>query len=89
ATGADLSLSDLAAVAGLSPSYLVRSFARAYGMTPHAWLIQCRVNIARDRLLAGASGVEAALEAGFCDQSHMIRHMRRFLGVTPRGIKRH
>ncbi|PID62704.1 MAG: AraC family transcriptional regulator [Gammaproteobacteria bacterium] len=88
-TGADLSLSELAGIAGLSPGYLVRSFARAYGMTPHAWLLQCRVNVARDHLLAGASGAEAALEAGFCDQSHMIRQMRRFLGVTPKGIRVH
>lgn len=89
AVGESLTLAALAAEAGLHPSYLVRSFARATGMTPHAHVMQCRVRRARDLLATGLPAAQAAAEAGFCDQPHMIRWFRRHLGVTPGALIRH
>lgn len=89
ASGDDLSLRALAEIADLHPSYLVRSFSKTVGLTPHAYTLYRRVLRARDALLAGRLGAEAALEAGFYDQSHMIRHFHRHLGVTPSAIERH
>ncbi|NPD17141.1 AraC family transcriptional regulator [Xinfangfangia sp. D13-10-4-6] len=87
--GESLTLDDLAAEAGLHPSYLVRSIARATGMTPHAHVIHYRVVYARRLLLGGVPAAEAAIAAGFCDQPHLIRQFRRHYGVTPGALIRH
>lgn len=89
AAGEALSLSDLAAYVDLNPSYLIRSVKRATGMTPHEHVLRHRVCRAKDMLLNGVPASEAAVDSGFCDQSHMIRHLRRSFGVTPGAIIRH
>lgn len=89
AAGEDLSLSELAAAVGLNPSYLIRSTARATGLTPHGHVLRARVDHARRHLLDGATAAEAAFAAGFCDQPHLIRQFRRHYGVTPGALIRH
>jgi AraC-like DNA-binding protein len=81
---ADVSLAELAATAGLSQYLLVKAFRERYGMPPHAFQIAQRVNRARRLLEAGVPAGEAAAMAGFFDQSHMHRHFRRRMGLTPR-----
>lgn len=76
-------LAELAALSGVSRFQLLRGFARAVGVTPHAYLLQQRVRLARRLLAAGQRPAEAAAEAGFADQSHLTRAFRRQLGVTP------
>ena len=73
----------LAAAAGLSPYYFIRVFRQAVGLTPHAYLVQLRVETAKRLLDRGQPVVEAALAAGFADQSHLTRHFKRIVGVTP------
>jgi AraC-like DNA-binding protein len=80
---AGLSLAELAATAGVSRFQLLRGFAREFGLTPHAYVMQERVRLARRLLRAGQSIAEAALDSGFADQSHMTRAFVRQLGVTP------
>lgn len=80
---APATLAELAALSGVSRFQLLRSFARETGVTPHAYLLQRRVRLARQLLIAGCGLAEAALEAGFADQSHMTRAFRRQFGVTP------
>lgn len=87
--GESLSLAELSAEVGLAPSYLVRSVAKVTGMTPHAHVLQHRVDLARRLLLEGMRAAEAAVAAGFCDQGHMIRQFRRHYGVTPGALVRH
>jgi AraC-like DNA-binding protein len=53
------------------------------GITPHAYLVQRRVRLARGLLAAGRTPAQAAAEAGFADQSHLTRAFLRQLGVTP------
>lgn len=89
ASGDDLSLEGLAALAGLTPSYLIRSFSRATGLTPHAMVLRMRTRQAQALILDGMAPADAALAAGFCDQSHMIRQFRRQLGITPGSLIRH
>ncbi|MDX2205542.1 MAG: AraC family transcriptional regulator [Hyphomicrobiaceae bacterium] len=76
-----LSLAELADLAGLGRTQLIRAFARSVGTTPYADLLQCRVKLAR-RLLARGTAA-AAIQAGFADQSHMGRAFVRQLGHTP------
>ena len=77
------SLAQLAAMAGLSRYQLLRRFARAYGMPPHAWLLQQRAERARRLIRDGHGLASAALSAGFADQSHMTRIFARQFGFTP------
>jgi AraC-like DNA-binding protein/quercetin dioxygenase-like cupin family protein len=77
------SLADLAAISGLSRFQLVRQFARATGLTPHAYLIQRRLDAARALLARGAALADAAAASGFADQSHMTRLFIRTYGLTP------
>lgn len=77
------SLDDLALEAGLSKFQLVRGFARLTGFTPHAYLVQRRVDVGRGAILAGSTLAEAALAAGFADQSHFTRSFTRRHGVSP------
>ena len=79
----DLSINELAACAGLSPFHFVRCFRRATGLPPHAWLTQLRLDHARALLGRGRSPADAAVAAGFYDQSHLIRHFKRTYGITP------
>lgn len=82
-SGCEVSLTELAQAAGLSAGHLHRVFRRSFGLPPHAYLVQARVNHARRLLQAGASIVDAAATAGFADQSHLTRHFKRLVGLTP------
>lgn len=81
-------LSRLAEVAGLEPFALLRAFARAYGLPPHAWLVQARVRRAQALLREGLPPGEVAAAVGFADQSHLTRHFKRVLGITPGCYRR-
>ena len=80
---APLTLGHLAAEAGTSRFQLLRAFARELGLTPHAYIIQQRLALARRMIRAGSTLVDAAAVAGFCDQSHLTRAFARQFGVTP------
>jgi AraC family transcriptional regulator len=83
----NLRLSDLAAVAGLSPAHFARQFKQATGLSPHQYLIHYRVERARDLLMGGVLSVaQAAQVVGFADQSHLTRHFKRHLGYLPRDV---
>jgi AraC family transcriptional regulator len=84
-----LTLSSLAMVANLSPSYLIRQFKHTTGLAPHQYLIQRRVDRAKELLVAGKLTIaEVAASVGFADQSHLNRHFKRLLGVSPRQVVR-
>jgi len=78
-----ITLSELAALSGTTRYQIVRAFARDLGTTPHAYLVQSRVRLARQFLLEGETLAGAAQHAGFADQSHMTRAFVRQLGITP------
>ncbi|WP_211222872.1 helix-turn-helix transcriptional regulator [Paludibacterium yongneupense] len=79
----NITLSALAAEAGLSRFQLLRSFAREVALPPHAYLIQRRTMLARSLISSGLGLADAAIQAGFADQSHMNRAFKRFFGYTP------
>jgi AraC-like DNA-binding protein len=78
-----ISLEELGRLTNLSPFHLHRVFRRQTGMPPHAYQTQVRVNRAKQLLLRGWPLAEVALATGFADQSHLTRHFRRLVGVTP------
>jgi len=86
--GRPIKLIDVAASAGLSPSYFLRSFKRCLGVTPHAYLSWARLERGRELLLEGVPIVTVASEVGFSDQSHFTRCFRRAFGCTPNAMTR-
>lgn len=86
--GNPVSLSELAEVAGMSRFQLLRAFKQESGLTPHAYLVQRRVDLARRLIRSGAGLAEAAVAAGFADQSHMTRIFVRRYGLTPGAYAR-
>jgi len=84
----DLTLAELAAVAGYSLSHFKALFRAAAGLPVHRYVLERRVARARQRLLEGKLGMtEIALEAGFSHSSHMARCVRRLLGVSPAELR--
>ena len=79
----EIDLATLAAVAGLTRHHLVRLFKRETGLTPHAYLTDCRIRAARRLLAAGTAPAEVAAACGFFDQSHLTRLFKSRAGVGP------
>lgn len=81
---AELSLDELCAHSGYSPGHLIRAFRQHFGMTPHAWLINRRIQYSQRQLKAGVALAEVALNAGFADQAHFQRTFKRLVAATPK-----
>jgi AraC-like DNA-binding protein len=79
-----MDLAELAAIAGLSVYHFARAFKQSAGVTPHHYLVGRRIERAQAMLARSDLPLsEIALAAGFSDQSHLARHFRQMLGMTP------
>lgn len=76
-------LEQLARLVGVSPFHFSRVFSEQVGMPPHAFQTQVRVTRAKTLLLKGESISQVANQTGFADQSHLTRHFKRLVGITP------
>ena len=84
-----VSIERLAATAGLSVFHFARAFKQSQGMTPHGYLLHRRIVRAQDLLGQTESPLsEIALVSGFADQSHLARHFRERVGVSPAIFRR-
>ena len=79
----DLTAGDLAAVIDRSRFTVHRAFTHIYGMAPSDYQRQLRLRSARSLIAQGWPISEAAIHAGFADQSHLSRWFTRCYGVTP------
>ena len=87
--GSRLDVHVLARIFGLSASQFSRSFRKAAGVSPHRYIVQCRVIRAREQLATTRlSLTEIALASGFADHSHFSRRFHEFIGVAPRDFRR-
>ncbi len=76
-------LATLAELTGLSRFQVLRQFKRRYGLPPHSYQLFVRVGMAQQALRRGEAPARVAAATGFVDQSHLTRHFKRALGVTP------
>ena len=81
--GSDISLEQLVKITNLNRSYLIRVFRNAVGMPPYTYLNQIRVEKAKRLLRQGMSIADAAITVGMSDQSHLTRHFKKIVGITP------
>lgn len=86
----NLSLAEIAQVAGLGVSYCNTLFRAAVGVSIHQYLIRRKVERAAWLLQESELPIsQVALETGFAHQSHLALHMRRILGTSPKRLRAH
>ena len=79
---------ELVEASGLSASHLVRAFKARYGLPPHAWLLNHRIQRSRAALRDGRPIAEVAQAFGFADQAHLQRAFKRLVAATPGEYRR-
>ena len=81
----DLRLTEIAALAQISPYHFLRLFKKSMGITPHQYILQSRIDKAKNLLQSSDLSIaDIAVRVGFCDQSHLTRCFKRILRVTPK-----
>jgi AraC family transcriptional regulator len=84
----EVGLGELAALTGMSPSYFTKQFKLSTGLPPYQYLIQQRVERAKELLSGSELNVaEVSQAVGFFDQSHLVRHFKYWVGVTPKDYR--
>lgn len=84
----DLSLSQLAGLAGMSPHYFSELFKQSTGRAPHSYVLWQRIERAKQQLMnPERSVIEAGLEAGFQNASHFARMFRKLVGTSPSSFR--
>jgi AraC family transcriptional regulator len=85
----DLSIADIAQVAGMSPYYFMRMFKKSMRVTFHQYVIQTRIDRAKELLRSRELSIaDVALQCGFTNQSHFTNIFRQITKTTPRAYRR-
>ncbi|MDB5522332.1 MAG: hypothetical protein JWM58_95 [Rhizobium sp.] len=88
--GGEIGLDDLASAAGLSRRHFARCFHNEMGQTPHRWLMQRRLDRAKEMLAETAASLcEIADACGFSSQSHLTTTLKQSTGMTPHRWRQH
>jgi AraC family transcriptional regulator len=85
----DITLLDLAGIAGYSPFHFARKFTLAMGISPHRYISRIRLESAMAELAAGKLPLaQIALNAQFSSQASFTRAFHRAIGMTPKEYQR-
>jgi len=85
----NMSLNEISRQANLSKYHFLRMFRQQFGITPHQYIINCRVNRAREAIDLGACLDDVVFDYGFSDLSHFNRRFKPIFGMTPRQYQQH
>lgn len=78
----------LAKNSSMSKYHFLRIFKKEFGLTPHSFIINERINKAEKLIKNGMNISEASLEVGFNDQSHFTRNFKKLYGYTPATLQK-
>lgn len=84
----NFTLESLASNASLSKYHFLRLFKKEFGLTPHAFIVNERLNRANKLIQNGLSISEASIQVGFNDQSHFTRNFKKYFGYTPSYLRK-
>lgn len=84
----NFTLESLASNANLSKYHFLRLFKKEFGLTPHAFIVNERLNRANKLIQNGLSISEASIQVGFNDQSHFTRNFKKYFGYTPSYLRK-
>jgi AraC-like DNA-binding protein len=82
-----IQLDGLARISGMTKFSLLRRFKARHQLSPHAYLINKRIHLARQLLLEENTVASTAVTCGFFDQSHFVKTFRQYVGITPMEYK--
>lgn len=82
------SVTEIAQMLQMSPYYFSHLFKQSTGITPHQYLLKCRIEQAKQLLkTTNLSIASIAIQVGFVDQSHLARHFKRQVGFLPNKFR--
>ena len=84
----NISLQEISSEVGLSRCYFAQMFKQSTGITPYQYIVQQRIERAKQLLQQDLPIVEIALSCGFSSQSSLNRTFRKCVGTTPKGYRR-
>ncbi|KAF1074118.1 AraC family transcriptional regulator [Halodesulfovibrio sp. MK-HDV] len=84
----DMSIDDLSSEVHMSKYHFIRLFRSQFGLPPHKFILNYKINLVRKSLELGLSPTDVAMEYGFFDVSHMTRHFKKSYGVSPRQYQK-
>jgi AraC family transcriptional regulator len=86
----NIGLQDMATIAGLGQHHFATMFKQSMGISPYAYVVQQRVDRAKYQLRQTTISIsDIALSCGFADQSHLNKHFRKIVGMTPKAFRKH
>ncbi len=83
-----LTVDNISLAANMSKYHFIRLFREQFGITPHQYVLNCRINQAIQALEQGSDITDVALRLGFADYSHLNRKFKRIFGMTPKQYQR-
>lgn len=78
-----ITVDDISQTANMSKYHFIRLFNEQFGMTPHQYVLNCRINSAKQALKVGIKASDVAVNLGFADVSHLNRKFKKNFGITP------
>lgn len=83
-----MSVDDICQTVNISKYHFIRLFSEQFGMTPHQYVLNCRINRAKQALEMGSKATDLAIDLGFSDVSHLNRKFKKVFGITPHQYQR-
>ena len=84
----DLLINDISNEFLITSSHIIRIFKKELGMTPYQYILNKRVNLAKELLSQNISITEVSLMCGFSDQSHLYKYFQQIFSITPKEYQK-